>query len=497
MPTDPMTLGLSGAAALLLVAAVAFLVAWCGAARQGAAQAGLLDEARRVTATAQIGLAAAEARLSETRAALEVVSDERDAARDAAITADTAAALARQQAAQIAQQMQDWTATKAEFLQSTRSAVLTTAQELSTKLIEDHKRESAEAKVASAALVQQTTENLLKGVAEITQQVAQLKGQVGEKGVQLDTVLRALSSPGGAGYYAEIGLANTLKTFGLVQGRDFALQHTVYGEEGGRRLRPDAVVFLPGNAVLVIDAKASKFLLDLAAAEGTEHEAAAYQNLARTMNQHLRDLAAKDYRAAIQDGYRKAGGGGDIARVISVMYLPNEAAIEKLGKADSQFIRKAADAQIIPAGPAGLACVIGFASVEISLMRQIENQEKIVDGSQRLIDALSNAIEHAAKMGRGIKSAADHFSAFAASVNGRLLPRARELGKLGLRPQKPVPGNLGTYQVLAIDTLIEGEAAEQAEDADGFSERPVRLRADMEPLSVGSEELVRQGRQGR
>jgi DNA recombination protein RmuC len=464
MPTDPMMLGLIGALALSSMAAMGLLVALRGAARQAAARDVALAEAERMASEDRAQRAAAEARLEETRAALAAAGAERDAARAERAVAETAAALARQHAAAIEAQMKDWQATKAEFLQSTRATVLSTAQELSTKLIADHKRESEEAKKAGQELVKQTTENLMKGVAEITDQVAQLKGQVGEKSVLLDTVWRALSSPGGAGHFAEIGLANTLKSFGLVQERDFALQYTVYGEDGGRRLRPDAVVFLPGNSVLVIDSKASKFLMELAQAEGTEDEAAAVQNLARSMNQHLKDLAAKDYRAAIQDGYRKAGRSGDIARVISVMYLPNEAAIEKLERADASFVRKAADVQIIPAGPAGLACVIGFASVEISLMRQIENQERIVDGAERLIDTLSVAIEHAAKMGRGIKSAADHFGNFAASLNSRVLPRARELGKLGLRPQKSIPGNLGTYQVVVTDTLIEGEAEETIED---------------------------------
>ncbi len=52
-------------------------------------------------------------------------------------------------------------------------------------------------------------------------------------------------------------------------------------------------------------------------------------------------------------------------------------------------------------GPAGLASIIGFASVEISLTRQIENQEKIVAASERLLEALATAIGFAGGVGKG------------------------------------------------------------------------------------------------
>jgi len=153
------------------------------------------------------------------------------------------------------------------------------------------------------------------------------------------------------------------------------------------------------------------------------------------------------------------------------MYLPNEAALEKLGRADPDFMQKAAQAQILLAGPAGLASIIGFASVEISLMRQIENQERIVAGAERLLESLATALGYAAGVGKGIRSAADAFAKLTASLNGRVLPRARELTRLGLRPAKAVPPNLGGFQVLDLGAeTIEGEVAEIAPE---ITEEPV------------------------
>lgn len=377
----------------------------------------------------------------------------------ARLAAEREAAVLRQQLVDGERRIGDFERLRAESLQAAQAAVLATAQQLSSKLIEDHKRENAEAKQEAEERVRRASADLVKQMDEIAKAVQQLHGQVQEKGAALDTLWRALSSPGGAGQAAEIGLANTLASFGLEHGRDFLLQHTTEDEEG-RRLRPDAVVFLPGDSVLVIDCKASKFLLDIARAESGAAEDEAYRNLARTMNQHLRALAEKDYRSAILAAWRQSGRAGEMARVLSVMYLPNEAALEKLNRADPDFLRKARDKDIIPAGPAGLHCAISLASVEINLLRQVENQHKIVDTTRDLLDSMAVMLGHAASLGRGIKAAAESFAKLTASVNQRLLPRARNLARLGVQPNKPLPPNLPAYSVHAQENelFIEGEA---------------------------------------
>jgi DNA recombination protein RmuC len=260
---------------------------------------------------------------------------------------------------------------------------------------------------------------------------------------------------------AEIGLNNTLETFGLVAGRDFLLQHTIDGNEEGSRLRPDAVVFLPGQSVLTIDCKASKHLLEIADTEGTAGESDTYARLAGTMNQHLKALASKDYASAYRETCRRAGKGDRVHRAINIMYLPSEVAVERLAKADPEFMRKAAREQIVVCGPTGLMAYIGFASVEIDLGRQAENQEQIVSGAQRLIEAIGVVVGHVNGVGRGIKTAADSHMKMVKSINGRLLPRGRELGKLGVRmPRgKDLPSPLPMFQIFdSEDALIEGEA---------------------------------------
>jgi DNA recombination protein RmuC len=375
--------------------------------------------------------------------------------------------------AEAERRMAEFERLKPDLIQAATAAALATGQELSSKLLEDHKRETEAARQQTEARAREHSESLVKQVDTIAKAVAEIHGQLKDKSRTLDTLWRALSSPGGAGQLAELGLANTLKAFGLELGRDFVLQQTTTDEDG-RRLRPDAVVFMPGNSVLVIDCKASKFLLDIAAAEGGEAEAEAYRNLARTMNAHLKALAEKDYAAAVRGAMRQAGRGDEITRSLSVMYLPNEAALEKLNRADPEFLQKARAAAIIPAGPAGLHCAISLASSEINLMRQVENQTRIVECAESLLESIGVALGHATQIGKSLKAAAESFSKFSSSVNQRLLPRARKLNQLGLQPGKILPGNLPAYAVTGYDEVIEGESSE-ARDPELFP-KPQRPR---------------------
>jgi len=426
---------------------------------------------RRSEGQAESSLASAEARL---QAALR----ERDSAIEARVTAERGAASARAEVTAMEERIADFERVRREMLDAAKAAVTDTAAQVSSKLLDDHKRETTEAKQHTEERVKQVNEALLKQMEEVARFVAALDGRVDKAGGEIEILMRAVSSPGGAGQLAEIGLANTLQSFGFEMGRDFVLQQTTVDEETGRRLRPDAIVFLPTDTVLVIDCKASKFILEIAESEGTDGEAVAYDNLARTMNQHLRSLAEKDYRSAVYAACKQAGRAGGDPHIISLMYLPNEAALEKLLRADADFYLKAREAQIIPAGPAGLHSALLIASTEIRRLRQMENQKEIVEKTRALLESLGVVLGHALKAGSGLKSAVDNFVKFTSSINQRLLPRARSLGRLGIESPKPLPPSLPSFSVQTGDegALIEGEASEIESEAEPERELDLKPR---------------------
>ena len=354
----------------------------------------------------------------------------------------------------------NWEIAKKQGIDAAKAATSEVAAQVSSKLIQDHKMETKAAKEDTEKRIRETTEKVTGKFSEVANILVALEKDVGENRATMDTVWRAISSPGGAGQFAEIGLENMLKSFGLEKGRDSVVQQQV----GGKRLRPDVMVFLPGERVMVIDSKASKFLLELAEAEDEEAETEALASLAKTMNIHLNALADKNYAGAVRESYRASGHDADIKYINTIMYLPNEAALHKLEVADPKFMHKAAKFRISVAGPSGLAGMIGFARVEIDVQKQAENHEKIIHGTRLLMDSIGTMLAEAEAVGKGVKSAADHFDKMAKSINSRLLPRARALMNFGIRPDrhKGLPTHLTRFQVTKLDSgdMIEGEASE-------------------------------------
>lgn len=427
------------------------------------------SEADAREAGARIGEIGAQ--LAESKETGEKLAVELESVRDARRAAEKDTALARQEIETMRSQMADWEKAKNEAMDAARAAMLSTATTLSNKLLEDHKREAKAAKEEGEKQVKEASGKLLTQFETLSKTVSSLNDQVTVNKDAVDVIERALSNPASAGFAAETVLENTLKSFGLNDGIDFVLQRTFGSEEGGK-LRPDAIVFLPADSVLVIDSKASKFLLELAQAEGEEAEAAVYGKLATTMNQHLRSLASKNYRSAVQADFRAAGKGGEVRQLISIMWLPNDAAVEKVLRADPDFQRKASENGIFVAGPTGLWTAVGVAGSKINVDRQAANHEKIVEAVHALIESLATVLNHAGRVGSNMRTAAKAYDELSRSINRRVLPRARKLLDLGIEaPTKGLPKPLPNYQV--VDTDMADVIESEAEVMDNVRELPL------------------------
>ena len=426
------------------------------AARENVAalQAAAAEEARRT--------AEADTRLQEIRRQFEHAAAERDRLREEEKDLVTQVEVQKKEIELQNAKLKDWEEAQKKFMDGANAALAESATKLSSKLLEDHKREATAAKEDSEKRVKKATEELFKQFETVSNSVASLNDRVGRNDEIVETVQKALSSPGGAGQFAEIGLENSLKSFGLQSGRDFVIQQTLEADDGSK-VRPDAVVFLPSDSVLVIDCKASKFLFDLAAATEEGEIQTASENLRRTMRTHLRALSGRDYESAIQADYRRAGKSNEIRRTLNVMYLPNEGAIEKISEIDPDFATEAAKQRITVVGPTGLLAIIAFARIDIDLGQQAENQEKIVEATRVLLERTATMLEHAGRVGRGLKTASSNYGKWLSSINRSLLPATRNLEKLGVRTgSKTLPNQLPGFHVIdnEADALIEGEAEE-------------------------------------
>ena len=359
--------------------------------------------------------------------------------------------LLKSENAALKNQQGDWEQVKEQSMQAAKAAMFEASAQMSSKLLEDHKRENAESKKQSEEATIKATAGLQNEFKQVVDRLAALQGQVVAHESKISTVWQTLASPAGAGVHAEIGLENTLRSFGLESGRDYITQYSVNYDDS--RLRPDVVIFLPDDNLVVIDAKSSKFFLELAHA--ADDERLLLEKLKKTMDQHLKDLQSKDYKTAVKNSAKC-----EPKIVFSVIYLPSEAAREKVLRADPEFRQKCFKQGLILADPSSIPFILNVATHEISRVRQESNYKTILKEVGKLVSSMDVFVRGIEDVGNSIRKSAENYSKLSKSVNGRLLSRVRNILDYGVEPEKEVkmPQRLRDFTIIDNEsTLIEDD----------------------------------------
>ena len=341
-----------------------------------------------------------------------------------------------------------------EAFDAAKASLFDLGNGLSKQLIELHKQETKEAKEASDQNIKATSEKFHTEFERLVSTISVLAKEVDNSKSTVDVIKKSLLSPSGAGKLAEITLENILKSSGLRQNLDFSLQHNLDG-----KLRPDAVIFLPGSNLMVIDAKASKFLFEMSDADTEDTRDAATLSLMKTMNIHLKSLVSKEYAEGMMNAHQTKNK--TFNNVITLMFLPTESALEQIANIDKDFIQKAWSYNIFPVGPAGLMNMLSFAKFQINDHMRNENHKLIIEEVRKLIGAVQVLTQHSQKLGNNIQSLANNYDKFSASFNRNFLPKARNIQSLGVDIGKEAIRPLERYHV--ITAQVETEEAEGEE----------------------------------
>lgn len=347
--------------------------------------------------------------------------------------------------------MEDFEKMRAENIQSAKEAMFETGSATFRKEAES------------------MTEKTMQHMQNVLKQVAHLQEKVQENGQSVSLLEQVLKTPGGAGHMAEIGLENTLKSYALEPERDFKTQFSV-SDQSGNNLRPDAVVFLPNNQLLVIDCKASKHFMELAELQqqDQEKEQALLQKLKIRMHEHLKSLTGKGYKEAVKKSLGREHQQA-IRHTTTVLFVHTEAAIDNILRADPTFHQQAQEKGVIVSGPTGLYGLLSVSKMMIAQEQQDQNQQKIIEEVSALLGNIETTLSHSIKVGNSIAAAAKHFQNLTKSVNGRLLPKARKIHDMGvgLPKNKKIPAPLKSLHIYEdSNPVIETQANYEADSTD-------------------------------
>lgn len=231
----------------------------------------------------------------------------------------------------------------------------------------------------------------------------------------------ALKAPTVRGRWGEIQLRRVVEIADMVPHCDFTEQMSVDGPEG--RLRPDMVVHLPSDKVIVIDAKAP---LDsyLAAMEAPDEEQRKLLMLkhAQRIREHVRSLSAKGYAEQFA------------TPEFTVLFLPGEHFFAAALEHDPALIEKAAADRVILATPTTLIGLLMAVHYGWQQDKIAKDAQSIADQGRELYSRLATLAEHFLRIGKSIQGTADSYNKAVASLEGRVLVSARRLQEMGVAP---------------------------------------------------------------
>ncbi|WP_427968060.1 DNA recombination protein RmuC [Altererythrobacter sp.] len=261
------------------------------------------------------------------------------------------------------------------------------------------------------------------------------------------------NAPKARGRWGERALQNVLEQCGLSQHTDFILEHSVETEDG--RLRPDAIVKVPGQKQLVIDAKVSLNAYQAAFEADDDGERARQMDQhAKSMRGHVQTLGSKSYQSQFDD-----------APDYVVMFVPGEHFVAAALEHDPELWDFAFRNKVLLATPTNLVAIARTVAQVWRQDQMAAEAKEIGKMGAELYDRLRVAAEHMKRVGGGLETAVSNYNKFVGSFERNVLTSGRRMAEKGLeisREIEEVPLVEGAPRYTSDDLLTDGskEAAE-------------------------------------
>ncbi|WP_417509570.1 DNA recombination protein RmuC [Methylophaga sp.] len=235
----------------------------------------------------------------------------------------------------------------------------------------------------------------------------ELNKNISEEAHQLTTALRGQKKL--QGNWGELVLENVLDRSGLELGKDYKREVSITTEDG--KQRPDAIVYLPQNKHLIIDAKVSlEAYTQYVNAEDEVTRAQALKAHIKAVSDRITELADRNY-------YKLPGLNSP---EMVFLFMPIESAFVEAIKADETLFQKAIENNVLVATPTTLL-------TSLNIVRQLwryEDQNKhtaaLADKAEKVFSKLNSFLGSFESIKKALDRASDaYINAEKQLVSGR------------------------------------------------------------------------------
>jgi DNA recombination protein RmuC len=234
------------------------------------------------------------------------------------------------------------------------------------------------------------------------------------------------------GNWGEMILERVLESSGLTRGREYETQVTLKDDSGQRRL-PDAIVHLPENKDVVIDAKVSLVAYErLSSASTSEEREQALRDHLMSLRSHIKGLDIKDYSGL--EGIRSLD--------FVLLFIPIEGAFMVAMEQDSSLYTDAFARNIVLVSPTTLLVTLRTIQNIWRYEYQNRNALDIADRAGKICDQVSLVTESLDDVGDKLTKATSSWEQTRKRLttgNGNLLRQAHQLKDLGAKARRSLP----------------------------------------------------------
>ena len=320
-------------------------------------------------------------------------------------------------------------ALSADALKQTQPEFLRLANETLGKFQETAKGDLAQRQQAIATLVKPLEEQLKTYQQRLQQSESTQSATLGEVKKHLETLnlqsqslsnetlqlRRVLSSNQARGRWGEETLRRVVEAAGLSAHCDF-IEQAQSGDS-----KPDLVVRLPGDRLIIVDAKVPDLdFLDAMEAADPIKRAEALAIHAAKLKGTIKALGDRDYPKQFPN-----------ALYYVVLFVPAESLFSAALEGDRDLIVWAASRQIMLATPASLIALLRSVSVSWQQHAQTENAHAIAAAAQELFSRVVKFTEHFERIRSGLEKTNNAFNDAVGSYERMVRPGGEKLIKLG------------------------------------------------------------------
>lgn len=272
-------------------------------------------------------------------------------------------------------------------------------------------------------------------------ELVQLNETIGREAKDLTRALRGDSKV--QGDWGEMILETILEKSGLKKGLHFDLQVTTDADGNtlkdnqGHMLRPDAVINYPDGRHIIVDSKVSlTSYIDLINSEpGTNEYREASQGHLRSVRQHIKELASKNYQNFV----------GEKHADFVTMFIPNEGAYMAAMNLEPKLWQEAYDQRVLIVSPTHL---LSFLRLAEQMWRQNDMKRNVMDiaeESGKMYDKFVGFVDDMTRIEKGLTATETAFRDAMGKLSegrGNLVRRAEKIRAMGAKTTKTINQSL-------------------------------------------------------